>query len=461
MSDVYPIVEAFWFCQPLFCPPAVEPLTQAKENPMRYPAYLEQRFTFPDFYHVRLTPPDNSLAHPVTTLENRLVPALDQMGLKPGQTVAVGVGSRGIAKIAGFTARICRCIREKGGRPFILPAMGSHGSAMARGQAAVLEKLGITQETCNARIVPEMDTVQIGQVFEEVPVYFSSKALEADHSICINRIKPHTKFKGPMESGLYKMMVVGMGKHDGALTYHNMALKHGFFDLLKAMGDKIVDQSNIRLGIGIVENAHDKPMDIKVIPAGDIHKEEPGLLSQAKANFPKLPFKEIDILIIRRIGKEISGSGMDPNVTGRTYDLMEDDFSQNLKAKRVSILDLSEKTAGNAIGLGNADIVTEKVFKKMDYQATLMNALTSMSLRKAFIPVRLPTEEKAIQAAFQTIGPMDTNQVRAVIVKDTMHTADFLASHVLLEDLQAISQARILEKTRLEFNLSGDLISFL
>ena len=416
---------------------------------MRYPAYIEKDFSFPQFYRVRLNPPSRALANPAGVLEKELVQALDQAGIKSGQTVAVGVGSRGINQISSLVSTICRCIRDRSAVPFIVPAMGSHGSATPQGQAMMLEKLGVTPDNCNAEIKPAMDAVEVATVCNDVPVFFSGQALAADHSICINRIKPHTKFKGDVESGLYKMMVVGMGKHQGALAYHNNALKYGFYNLLLNMGDAVIKNTNLRLGIGVVEDCYDQVMDIQVIAAGKIRETEPRLLKTAKENFPCLPYDELDVLAIRQIGKEISGSGMDPNVTGRTFDLMEDDFSGVLNAKRVVVMDLSAKTCGNAIGVGNADIITEKVFSEMDYEATLMNALTSMSLRKAFTPVRLPTRKKALQAAFQTIGPIAPDDVRAVIIQDTMHTTDFLISQALVEKTKQLPFVESIEKTDL------------
>lgn len=426
---------------------------------MRYPEYIERKFNFPGFYRVKLALPSMVLPDPAGDLKEQLAQALDQSAIEPGQTVAVGVGSRGINKIANLVAQICRSIRKKGAHPVIIPAMGSHGSATPEGQEKILAKLGVTSNICQATIASQMDAVKVGTVFDDVPVYFSKKAMEADHSICINRIKPHTKFKGDVESGLYKMLVVGMGKHTGALTYHNFALKYGFHRLLKAMGDTIIKQTNLCLGIGVLEDAYDQVMKIEVIPATQISTREPGLLALAKAYFPSLPYKELDLLVVRQIGKEISGSGMDPNVTGRTCDLMEDDFSQNLDAKRLVILDLSANTAGNAIGLGNADIITEKVFAGMDYQATIMNALTSMSLKKASIPVRLPSEEKAVQAGFQTIGPVPPEKVRAVIIRDTMHTTDFLVSEGLARETEKLSCLKEMTPCRIAFSSSGDLIA--
>ena len=424
---------------------------------MRYPQYIEDDYIFPDFYRVQIHHPPQGLEDPAMILNEILNLFLPRSGIKPGDSVAIGVGSRGIANISLLITTLCRRIREMGAAPSIIPAMGSHGGATAAGQIKVLEKLGITESVCGAPILSSMAVKRVGTVLDDVPVYFSRDALAMDHAICINRIKPHTKFKGPVESGLYKMLCIGMGKHKGALAYHNMALKHGFFPLLKAMGDEIVQKTNFRFGLAVVEDFFDTTMDIEPIMAEDIFLREAELLTRARDHFPRLPFKALDVLVIQQIGKEISGSGMDPNVTGRTFDLMEDDFSNSLKAGRIAILNLSENTAGNGIGLGNADIITEKVFKGLDYEATLMNAMTSMSLRKAFIPVRLPNDEKAIQAAFTTLGPLEASRVRAVIIKDTLHVQEFWASQALLAELEAMDHADILEKVSLNFDENGEI----
>ena len=424
---------------------------------MRYPAYIEERIVFPDFYRVKINHPPRGVENPVAVLNAKLQNILPRSGIKPGHTVAIGVGSRGIVDISELLTALCQAIREMGASPFIIPSMGSHGGATPDGQVQVLHKLGISEDVCGAPVLSSMAVDRVGEVMDGVPVYFSREALAMDHAICINRIKPHTKFKGPVESGLYKMLCIGMGKHKGALTYHNMALKYGFFPLLKAMGDEIVQKTNIRFGIAVVEDFFDQTMDIEPVMAHEIFTREPALLAAARDQFPRLPFKELDVLVIQRIGKEISGSGMDPNVTGRTFDLMEDDFSDCLKVGRIAILNLSEKTAGNGIGLGNADIITEKVFNGLDYESTLMNAMTSMSLRKAFIPIRLPSDEKAIQAAFTTLGPLNPLNIRAVIIKDTLHVQEFWASKALLPDLEAMDTAEIFEKVVLVFDETGEL----
>ncbi len=209
-----------------------------------------------------------------------------------------------------------------------------------------------------------------------------------------------------------------------------------------------------------MEDFLDQPAAIEVIGAADIYEREKALLSRAKALFPRLPVNDVNVLVIQRIGKEISGSGMDPNDTGRTYDFMEDDFSESLRADRVVVLNLSEKTMGNGIGLGNADIITEKVYRSLDYEATLMNALTSISLRKAFIPVRLPTDRAAIQAGFVTIGPIPPQKVRAIIIKDTAHVSEFWVSQALLPEIHAMENAEILGERQLAFDSKDNIIGF-
>ena len=227
----------------------------------------------------------------------------------------------------------------------------------------MLSSLGVTEAACGAPVLSLHGYGPDRYRLSEVPVLFSKDALAMDHSILINRIKPHTKFKAPVESGLLKMLCVGMGKHEGALAYHNFALKYGFYKITQAMGRVAIENSNFRFAVGIVENAYDKTLSVEVVPADRIFEREPALLNLAKENLPVLPVRNLDVLVIRRIGKEISGAGMDTNVTGRAFDLMESDFSKNLSATRVAILAPSAKSDGNAIGLGNADFITETVFQ--------------------------------------------------------------------------------------------------
>lgn len=425
---------------------------------MRYPAFIEADFDFPEFYNVRMNFSREAIDDVEAAVNRELDRLLPLSAIRAGDRVAVGVGSRGIDRLETIVRTVCARLRQAGARPAIIPAMGSHGGATAEGQAAVLRRLNVTEDSCGAPVVSTMDVEAVGTVFGEVPVYFSRDALAMEHSIVINRVKPHTKFIGPAESGILKMLCVGMGKHRGAISYHTWAMKHGFFELCQAMGQTIAASANFRFGLAVVENAFDRTLAVAGVAAGRILEEETRLNALAKAHIPRLPFRDLDVLVVGRIGKEISGAGMDPNVTGRAFDLMESDFSQILKVKRIAVLNLSAQTGGNAIGLGTADFITEKVFQTLDYEATLMNALTSLSLRKAFIPVRMPNERKAIQACFTTIGPIPAADVRAVVIRDTMHLSEFLISRALKTEVDGMASAEILAAAApLSFDADGNL----
>ncbi|MFH0728793.1 MAG: hypothetical protein V2B19_20965 [Pseudomonadota bacterium] len=424
---------------------------------MRYPDFIEKPFPFPSFFRVQMPEAGPHITDVADAITREMRAILPESGIKGGNRVALCVGSRGIHQLPVMIRAMCDEIKAVGAHPVILPAMGSHGGATAAGQREVLERLGVSEASCGAPILSSMDTVQLGTVLGEVPVHYSADAFNMDHAITLNRIKPHTKFKAPIESGLLKMLCVGMGKHQGALAWHHFVLKFGFFELLSAMGEAVIERSNYRFGIGVVENAHDRLIAIEAVPASRTRERETALLELAKAHFPRLPVREADVLIIDHIGKEVSGAGMDPNVTGRGYDLRESDFSGNFRATRVAVLNLTENTAGNAIGLGNADFITDKVFENLDYEKTVMNALTSNSIRKAFIPVRLPSDEKAIQACFTTIGPIAPDAVRAVIIRNTRHLSGFWASGAMRPELEKLPNVRLFENTPLRFDAMGIL----
>ncbi len=424
---------------------------------MRYPDYLNRKIDFPAFHRVQMQASCSQIDDVEAAIGRALDRVLPASGIQSGQRVAVGIGSRGIADLPLMVRALCRKLIEMGALPEIIPAMGSHGGATDKGQAEVLKTLGVTADFCGAPIRSSLAVKQVGLAFEKVPVWFAKDALNADHCICLNRIKPHTKFKDAIESGLCKMLGVGMGKHQGALSYHKWALKFGFAALVQAMAQVIIANTNFRFGIAVVENAHDQPLQIEAIPGNQITAREPALLKSAKQHFPRLPMDQTDLLVIGQIGKEISGAGMDPNVTGRAFDLQESDFSKILKATRIAILNLSPLTKGNAIGMGNADFITEKVYRAMDYEATLMNALTSVSLRKAFIPIRLPDDSMAMRAGFTTLGPISPGEVRAVIIRDTSHLDRFWVSDALAQEIRSIPETKILEKVQLQFDARGNL----
>ncbi|GAB6096964.1 lactate racemase domain-containing protein [Desulfatiferula olefinivorans] len=424
---------------------------------MIYPPYIEQPMAFPDFYRVTDIGSATAVDDVETTVCRELDRVLPGSGIEPGHRVAVAVGSRGITDLPLMVRALCRALRGMGAVPVIIPAMGSHGGATGPGQAALLASLGVTEATCGAPVCSSMAVDCMGAILDGVPVYYSRDCLSADHAILINRIKPHTKFKGPVESGLYKMLCIGMGKHEGALALHRAALRHGFNAVIKGAGDLLLRSANLRFALAVVENRQDRPAVIRAVPAYRLFDEEANLLKTAKTLFPRLPFERLDALIIERIGKDISGSGMDPNVTGRAFDLKEDDFSQNLSVTRIGLLDLSEPGDGNAIGLGNADFITEKLYQRMDYGKTLTNALTSLSIRKAFIPIRLRDDRCVIQAAMLTAGVDDPGALRAVIIRNTRDLSPFWASRALLDEVSRLPGVRVEGPFALTFSPSGDL----
>ncbi len=425
---------------------------------MRYPSFIENKFSFPSFFKIKINYSDQKLENPEFRIKKILGEQLGKINLAAGETVGVAVGSRGIKNISDIVGHVCKELKAKGACPVVIPAMGSHGGATAAGQASVLKGLGIMEDTCGCKVVSSMEAKQLGTVFDEVPVYYSSDALEMDHVICINRIKPHTKFKAPIESGVLKMLCLGLGKHEGALVYHKWALKYGFFTLLKEIASEIIRKTNFRFGIGVIENAYDETLLIEGINSEELFRQEERLLTIAKKNMPRLPVSKADVLVVQEIGKDISGAGMDPNITGRASDLMEDDFSTIFQASRLAILNLSKASNGNGLGIGNADIITEKVYEALDYETTLMNVLTGISLKKAAVPVRMENDEKAIQACFTTIGPISADQVKAVIIKNTLDVSECWVSQALYSDVLSDQMIDIIGEVQLEFDEKGGLL---
>ena len=267
---------------------------------MRYPSYIENDFDFPDFFRVQMTFPGRR----IMDVKGETARQFDKIkgAIQPGQTVAVGVGSRGIDQLNLMVAAICEGVSGMGAHPVIIPAMGSHGAASPQGQENILTAMNITEAECGAPVDPVMDVQRIGTVFGDVPVFFSRSAMRADHIVCVNRIKLHSKFKAPLESGMAKMLCVGMGKHDGAVEYHRGAIKHGFYPLLKAMGEAIVRNVPFLGGVGVVENGYDQAMTIEAIPSESLFQREAELLNIARRHFPRLPFSKLDVLVVEQAG---------------------------------------------------------------------------------------------------------------------------------------------------------------
>ena len=353
--------------------------------------------------------------------------------VKSGQVIAVGCGSRGIANISVITKCVIRELLALGAKPFIFPAMGSHGAATAEGQRKVLEGYGISEASMGVPVKATMDTVIVGKLDDGTPVHMDRFAAEAEGIVVINRIKPHTAFRGATESGVTKMLSIGIGKINGAATYH----QHGmdtFPTLLPKVREVNLAQRNVLLGVGIVENAHDQTAVIEVMPSDQIASREPVLQEKAKRLMPQLYFDEIDVLIIDEMGKNISGAGFDPNITGRNRRFVKWNFGP--KVKKIVVLGLTEETHGNATGMGGADIITMRLFREIDIPSTYANIITSMNLDGGAIPIVMNTEREAIQLAVKTVVRVKPENCRIVRIRNTLDIAQIQVSEPLLAEVR-------------------------
>jgi hypothetical protein len=337
--------------------------------------------------------------------------------VKPGKTVAVAVGSRGINRIDSVVYHCLKFLKNKGLKPFIVPAMGSHGGATAKGQRDVLAKLGITESTMETPVCSEMDVVQVGKLSNGLKIFFSKKALEADHIVVINRIKPHTKFRAEIESGLCKMLTIGLGKAQGATEFHRRAIQHTF-KVIEDAATFIINQGRILFGLALLEDGRGDLAYVEAILPSSIIEREKMLLKDAKATMGHIPFDYLDILIVDFIGKDISGIGMDSNITGRHRDIVGD-FSISPHVKRIFARDLSPASNGNGNGIGLADITTKRLVDSLDIQKTYINALTAISPEKAAIPIYFDTDRKSLDVCARTIGLDSMAKARIVRIKDT------------------------------------------
>jgi len=392
--------------------------------------------------------PDTALGE---TLSNIQMPSA-----KKGSVVGIAVGSRGIDRLASVVRYCVHFLRTNGFSPVIIPAMGSHGGANETGQKKVLTAFGITEEFTGAPVLADMDTVQIGSLSPDFPVFFSKTAREVDHLVIINRIKSHTKFEGPLESGLCKMMSIGLGKAKGAGLYHQKAVTEGFF-WIEAIAQMIINDYSIMFGLALIENQNGQLSHIEAIPGNNIIVREKELLLKAKGLMPSIPFDQIDILMIDEIGKNISGIGMDSNVTGRHRDIVGDVFAPP-HVKRIYVRNLSEKSYGNANGIGLADIIHTRCLDAIDFESTYMNALTALSPEKAMIPIFFDTDQQCLAACLHTIGNTDSHSLRMVWIKNTGCLQNFFASEGLKFDIENnpfVSQAT--DWSPLPFDACGNI----
>jgi hypothetical protein len=364
--------------------------------------------------------------------------------IKEGDRVAIAVGSRGVADIPIIVRETVKAVKSVDAFPFIVPAMGSHGGATAEGQIQVLKDLGVTEEYVLAPIHSSMSAEEIGKLDNGLGVFVDSNAFHADKIIVINRIKQHTAFDGPVESGLMKMITIGLGKRKGADSAH----KYGFGHMAKhvpEMARMVLSKVPIIFGLATIENAYDRPAKVAAIPAEKIEETEQKLLLEAKSLMPRLLINKMNVLVIDEVGKDISGSGMDPQMTGR-YPTPFKKNTTGTEAGRIVILGLTKKTHGNANGIGFADIITRKVFDEIEWEKGYFNAITSTVVNAVKVPMFLRTEKLAVQAGIKTSNVIDLNQVRVVRIKNTLDVKEIWISESLLPEAKEIKEIDILSE---------------
>ncbi|MBT8364085.1 MAG: DUF2088 domain-containing protein [Deltaproteobacteria bacterium] len=402
------------------------------------------------------TKPVEDIRATVRSELNRIKP---QNIIGQGATVAITAGSRGITNLAVVLGEIVRELKKIGAKPFIIPAMGSHGGATAQGQKKILEHYGVTKQAMGVPIKSSMLVVQVGSTPHGIPVYLDRYASQADHIVVVNRVKPHTDFKGKIESGLMKIMAIGLGKQKGADLYHNAIVRRGHYPVLTSVAKVILKQCPIAFGLALVENQRDETEIIRAIPAGEIEKTEPQLLRKAKRLLPQIPLNPIDLLIVDWMGKEISGTGMDQNVIGRTV-ISYHRPDTKIDIMRIFVRNLTAESEGNATAIGNADFTTQRLVDRIDPQATYMNAVTSSCPEAVRIPPYFKTDREVIKTALGTIGLVEPQNARIVHIRDTLHLQEMYISQAMQKEAEKLKDISIIGKQRpLKFGQDGNLVS--
>lgn len=391
--------------------------------------------SLPALAHVRQTVPQPTLNDPPATIRRLIQESRLRDRVPAGGTIALGVGSRGIRGIAAMARAAADSLKEMGYQPFIVGAMGSHGGATSLGQRALLADYGVTEEAMGVPIKTDMETVVLGTNKVGLPIYFDRNAHSADGVVLLNRVKPHTDFHSEHESGVLKMLVVGLGKRDGATQVHKLGLR-GLKEVLPDVGRFLVRNTKFALGLAVLENARDETAEIVPIEPETVFDVEPKLLVKARNLMGRLPFDQIDVLVVGEIGKNYSGSGMDPNVIGRLMVETQADFDRPVVTRLVA-LDVSEESHGNIVGVGFADLTTERLVSRMDAAATRINTLTSCCLERARIPITFPTDREVIEQALETCWRLEWSEARIVVIPNTLELESLWVSAPLESEVQA------------------------
>ncbi|MCI8342333.1 MAG: DUF2088 domain-containing protein [Firmicutes bacterium] len=394
-------------------------------------SYLADNYVYPNMYRVK----QRLKTEKISDIPAEVKKQLDSIGLggrlKQGAQVGVCSGSRGISNIDVIVKAVVDYVREHGATPFIVPAMGSHGGATAEGQKHVSEKFGISEEAMGCEIRSSMETVRFEDTPEGVPVYFDKTVFESDGVIVVNRVKPHTDFTAENESGIVKMLSVGLGKQKGASAMHD----NGLGKSIPAAARVILKNAKILAGIGIVENGRDETYLIRGVKPENFIEEDAALLKIAYEQVPKLPCRDVDLLIVKEMGKQYSGTGMDTKVIGRMKIFGEKEPNYP-SVKKIVTLRLSKDSYGNALGIGLSDVTVKKLVDSIDYEAMYSNLVTTTFLERGKVPVHFGSEKESIDVAFRTLGMKNSENARVVIIDNTLHIETLLVSKAIYEEIK-------------------------
>ena len=397
---------------------------------------------YPHMYHIRQVFDAPKVLNAKEALSWELESIQAASLVKDGARIAITAGSRGIANMDRILRHLVQFLKENSAEPFLIPAMGSHGGGTAEGQLGILKSLKITEKSIGAPIISSMEVVEIGKSSFGFPVLVDKYAAEADGIIVVNRVKPHTEFEGPIESGLIKMMAIGMGKHKGCIQVHKQTVNYGYRDVIPEIGRVILEKLPILFGVALVENVYDETAMLRAIVPSQFLIEEKRLLVKAKELMARLPFDKIDVLIVDEMGKNISGTGLDTNVIGRIMFIGEKE-PDHPKITRIAVLDLTEESHGSAVGIGLADYTTRQLVNKIDHSATAINCMAANTPEKGRIPITLKTDKEAVDAALNSIGAVDPEKARVIHIKNTLEIAKFDVSGALLEEVKGKENLRL------------------
>ena len=413
---------------------------------------------FPRMFRLRQTFDARRVADVANEVANQLGRLDLKERIRPGQTVAITAGSRGIARIGEMTRSVVDHLKGLGAIPFIVPAMGSHGGGTAAGQTQLLEHYGITAEKMGCEIRASMETVIVDTTPQGIPVHFDRRASEADHVFIVGRVKPHTGFVGDVESGLHKMMLIGLGKHEGAKIYHRAIADYSFMEIITAVAASVIAKCCVVGGLAIVENAYDETALIEAVPPERFLEREKELLKLAALWLPRLPFPSADLLIIDRIGKNISGTGLDTNVVGRKFNDHAGTDRDLARCKRIFVRGLTQETHGNATGIGLCEFTNQRTADSIDRKITAINCVTGLHPTAAMIPIAYDTDREVIAQALQTCGLIEPPQAKVIQIKDTLHLAEVLVSEAYLPELSGRDDLkRLSDPCEMAFDPDGNL----